>query len=214
MYVYLYVWWWYVRRTETCSLIDTSSEGYLTFDGNTLGNTEMSQHNRMNSIKVDNIASVILGRPLSSSINSVDTHCYCSQACRAQDGQGSYMEVIIIIYLSWIWATCWPVTVSRIQKSLQRSAMIPSASWGIVFFTLGNLLWGILFTCTWRYRPQYNMAQLKFWGIWKVSLLAKVKFLALWFFFFFFCTETLNNFDTKSQEHILDSWFDHSAQWG
>jgi len=41
--------------------------------------------------------------------------------------------IIIIIYLSWSWATCWPVPVSRIQKSLQRSAMIPSASWGIVF---------------------------------------------------------------------------------
>jgi hypothetical protein len=41
--------------------------------------------------------------------------------------------IIIIIYLSWSWATCWPVPLSRIQKSLQRSAMIPSASWGIVF---------------------------------------------------------------------------------
>jgi len=41
--------------------------------------------------------------------------------------------IIIIIYLSWSWATCWPVPVSRIQKSLQRSAMIPSASWGIAF---------------------------------------------------------------------------------
>jgi len=30
---------------------------------------------------------------------------------------------IIIIYLSWSWATCWPVPVSRIQKYLQRSAM-------------------------------------------------------------------------------------------
>jgi len=26
--------------------------------------------------------------------------------------------IIIIISLSWSWATCWPVTVSRIQKSL------------------------------------------------------------------------------------------------
>jgi hypothetical protein len=43
-----------------------------------------------------------------------------------------YVISIIIIYLSWSWATCWPVPVSRIQKSLQRSAMIPSASWGIV----------------------------------------------------------------------------------
>jgi hypothetical protein len=41
--------------------------------------------------------------------------------------------IIIIIYLSWSWAICWPVPVSRIQKSLQRSAMIPSASWGIAF---------------------------------------------------------------------------------
>jgi len=45
--------------------------------------------------------------------------------------------IIIIIYLSWSWATCWPVPVSRIQKSLQRSAMIPSASWGIVFHYAG-----------------------------------------------------------------------------
>jgi hypothetical protein len=36
-------------------------------------------------------------------------------------------------YMSWSWATCWPVPVSRIQKSLERSSMIPSASWGIVF---------------------------------------------------------------------------------
>jgi hypothetical protein len=40
---------------------------------------------------------------------------------------------IIIIDLSWSWATCWPVPVSRIQKSLQRTAMIPSARWGIAF---------------------------------------------------------------------------------
>ena len=37
---------------------------------------------------------------------------------------------IIIIYLSWSWATYWPVPVSRTQNSLQRSTMIPSASWG------------------------------------------------------------------------------------
>ena len=36
-------------------------------------------------------------------------------------------------YICHSWATCWPVPVSRIQKSLQRTAMIPSASWGIVF---------------------------------------------------------------------------------
>ena len=41
--------------------------------------------------------------------------------------------IIIIIYLSWSRATCWPVPVSRIQKYLQRSATIPSASWRIVF---------------------------------------------------------------------------------
>jgi len=41
--------------------------------------------------------------------------------------------IIIIIYLSWSWTTCWPVPVSRIQKSLQRSTMIPSASWTVVF---------------------------------------------------------------------------------
>jgi len=41
--------------------------------------------------------------------------------------------IIIIIYLPWSWATCWLILVSCIQKSLQRSAMIPSASWRIVF---------------------------------------------------------------------------------
>ena len=43
----------------------------------------------------------------------------------------------IIIYLSWSWATCWPVPVSRIQKSLQKSTMIPSASWTVVFHYRG-----------------------------------------------------------------------------
>jgi len=42
-------------------------------------------------------------------------------------------NIIIIIYLSRSWATYWPVPVSRIHKSLQRSTMIPSASWGVVF---------------------------------------------------------------------------------
>ena len=42
--------------------------------------------------------------------------------------------IVIIIYLSWSWATCWPVPVSRIQKYLQRCTMIPSASWGVVFY--------------------------------------------------------------------------------
>ena len=55
--------------------------------------------------------------------------------------------IIIIIYLSWSWATCWPVPVSRIHKSLQRPTMIPSTRCGVVFFTLGNLFRGILFTC-------------------------------------------------------------------
>jgi hypothetical protein len=41
--------------------------------------------------------------------------------------------IIIIIYLSWCWATCWPVPVSRIQMSLLRYAIISSASWGIAF---------------------------------------------------------------------------------
>ena len=39
--------------------------------------------------------------------------------------------MMMIIYLSWSWANCWPVPVSRIQKSYQRSIMIPSASWGV-----------------------------------------------------------------------------------
>ena len=38
------------------------------------------------------------------------------------------------LYLSWSWATCRPVPVSRVHRSLQRSTMIPSASWGIAFF--------------------------------------------------------------------------------
>ena len=49
--------------------------------------------------------------------------------------------IIIIIYLPWSWATCLPVPVSRIQKYLQRSAMISSATWGVVF----HLLWVIYF---------------------------------------------------------------------
>ena len=36
-------------------------------------------------------------------------------------------------YMSWSRSTCWPVPVSRIQKSLQMSTMIPSASWTVVF---------------------------------------------------------------------------------
>ena len=41
--------------------------------------------------------------------------------------------IIIIIYLSRSWTTCWPVPVSRIQKSFQSSTMIPSVNWGVVF---------------------------------------------------------------------------------
>ena len=47
------------------------------------------------------------------------------------------MMMIIIIYLSWSWAACWFAPVSRIQKSLQRSTMIPSTSWGVVFYYPG-----------------------------------------------------------------------------
>ena len=43
-------------------------------------------------------------------------------------------------HMSWSWATCWPVLVSRIQRSLQRSAIIPSASWEIVFIR-GSDVW-------------------------------------------------------------------------
>jgi hypothetical protein len=39
--------------------------------------------------------------------------------------------IIIIIYLLWSWATCWPFPVSRTQKSLQKSAIIPFARLGI-----------------------------------------------------------------------------------
>jgi len=39
-----------------------------------------------------------------------------------------HVSRIIIIYLS-----CSRVPVSRIQKSLQRSTIIPPASWGVVF---------------------------------------------------------------------------------
>jgi len=81
------------------------------FDGNTLSNIEMSQHNGMNSSKVIAIASVIFGRPLPSSINSVDSHCHCSLACRAQDGQGSYMEVQATIQHS---------TINKILRHLKR----------------------------------------------------------------------------------------------
>jgi hypothetical protein len=42
----------------------------------------------------------------------------------ARTGEAKYIQkFIIIIYLSWSWATCWPVPVSLIQKSRQSSAM-------------------------------------------------------------------------------------------
>jgi hypothetical protein len=41
--------------------------------------------------------------------------------------------IIIIMFLSWSRATCCPVPLQRIQKSLQRYVMISSASWEIVF---------------------------------------------------------------------------------
>jgi len=54
------------------------------------------------------------------------------------------------------WATCWPVPVSRIQKSLQRSAMIPSASWAIVFEQM--------------VRTIKKMCSHKWWLSWKISV--------------------------------------------
>jgi len=63
--------------------------------------------------------------PHQNSVHTSPLHCTCHLL---------FLDfIVIIIYLSWSWATCWPVPVSRIQKSLQRSAMIPSASWGIAF---------------------------------------------------------------------------------
>jgi len=51
----------------------------------------------------------------------------------SQEVQLMLTYVVITVYLSRSWATCWPVPVSRIQKSLQRSTMIPSTSRGVVF---------------------------------------------------------------------------------
>jgi len=45
---------------------------------------------------------------------------------------------IIIIHLSRSWATCWPVPVSRIRKSLQKCTMILSASCRVVFHYPGQ----------------------------------------------------------------------------
>ena len=55
-------------------------------------------------------------------------HIYCNYVINIV-----IIIIIIIINLSYSWATCWPVPVSRTQKSLQRSAMIPSASWTVAF---------------------------------------------------------------------------------
>ena len=61
-------------------------------------------------------------------------------------------NTIIIIYLSWRWATCLPVPVSSIHKSLQRSTMIPSASWGVVFHYPGYVT-SFSETCQWLKFP-------------------------------------------------------------
>ena len=45
----------------------------------------------------------------------------------------SILIIIIIIIIIIIYLSCWPIPVSRIQKSLQRSTMIPSPNWGVVF---------------------------------------------------------------------------------
>ena len=39
--------------------------------------------------------------------------------------------IIIVIYLSCSWVTCWPVPFSLTHSSLQRSTVIPSANWGV-----------------------------------------------------------------------------------
>jgi hypothetical protein len=51
-------------------------------------------------------------------------------------------HIIIIIYLSWSWATCWPIPVSHIQKSFERSTVSPSARWELVFH-YPEYLWNI-----------------------------------------------------------------------
>ena len=42
-------------------------------------------------------------------------HSAVSKICKYIDGINS-ANIIIIVYLSWIWATCWPVPVSRISE--------------------------------------------------------------------------------------------------
>jgi hypothetical protein len=67
--------------------------------------------------------------------------CWCGLATdnnMALSKKGEICIIVIIIYLSWSWVTCWPVPVSRVQKSLQRSAMIPSANRGVVFHIIYN----------------------------------------------------------------------------
>jgi len=65
------------------------------------------------------------------------------------------ITMIIIIYLSWSWVTCWPVPVLRIQKSLQRSTMIPSTRRGVVFHYPGYSISRHSFheTCQWLKFP-------------------------------------------------------------
>ena len=78
-------------------------------------------------------ASEVRFRCQSSSEKRLLTSPYPSVLTEQHDDTPRWIFFCIIIYLSWSWATCWPVPVSRIQKYLQRSAMIPSASWGIVY---------------------------------------------------------------------------------
>jgi hypothetical protein len=55
---------------------------------------------------------------------------------------GTVLYFVIIVYLSWSWATCWPAPVSRIQKSLQRSTMVHFLNlfFGFSWSSLQNLL--------------------------------------------------------------------------
>jgi hypothetical protein len=65
-----------------------------------------------------------------------------------QSTRGSFtnqeMETNIIMKLSRIWATCWTLPASHIQKSLQWPSF---CLLGYSFISLGNLLRGIRVTC-------------------------------------------------------------------
>ena len=61
------------------------------------------------------------------------TEQYGTCALRARNLKLRKHTPNIIIYLSLSCATCWPVPVSHIHKSLQKSTMIPSPSWGVAF---------------------------------------------------------------------------------